>query len=144
MGVVGILKPGLFIYECVRIIILAFVLVIIMPEKSSIPWLAFIAPGALFPLMALFLWLDILYYKAFIPLFIAGKCIGIFSLLIWSLISRQLTMIEGFAGYLIIPEMIFLCGDLFALAAILFIYRSMQIVNKPLAATAETPDTEDA
>ena len=100
---------------------LSFLLVYLMPEKSSLFWLAFTTPGVLFPLMALFLWFDISRYKVFIPLFIAGKCVGIFSLLGWVVFLKNLTMI-GF-----IPELVFLCGDLFALVVILYISR---ITNK--------------
>ena len=103
-----------------------------MPEKSSLFWLAFTSPGVLFPLMALFLWFDIYRYKAFIPLFIAGKCIGIFSLLGWAVFFKNLTIVKGFFG--VIPELVFLSGDLFALAAILCIYKSIRITNKPATA----------
>jgi hypothetical protein len=117
-----IIKPGLFVYECVRIILLAFTLLYLQQGLDFFPWLAFIAPGALFPLMALFLWLDVNHYRAYIPLFIAGKCISIFVLLCWSVITIYRTIIGGAIGYYIMTEAIFLSGDLIALAAILFIY----------------------
>jgi hypothetical protein len=143
MGIIRILKPCLFAYECVRIIILAFTLVLLLPETGAIPWLAFASAGALFPLMALFLWLDISRYKAFLPLYIAGKCIGIVSLLGWSVVSGHFTIIDGFAGVYIIAELVFLVGDLFALAAVLLIFNFMQkLLNKPILTEIDTPDTE--
>jgi hypothetical protein len=142
MGIIRLLKPGLFVYECVRILLLAFTLVFIMPEASAIPWLAFTASGALFPLMALFMWIDLDRYKTYLPLFIAGKCIGIFSLLCWTVVSGRLTMFEDFYGIYVIVDLVFLSGDLFALAAVLLLFRSMQkLTNKP--AMVDTRVTEE-
>ena len=125
MRMVNILKPALFIYECVRII-LAFTLVLKQPVSSAVLWLAFTANGALFPLMAMFIWLDVSRYRPYLPLFIAGKCIGIFSLLGWFIIFGQVTMIRGLRGVYIMAELVFLVVDLFALAAILSIFSYIQ------------------
>jgi hypothetical protein len=112
---------------------------LVLPGNSVIPWLAFASPGALFPLMALFLWLDISRYKAYLPLYIAGKCIGILSLLVFSIISRGFTMIKDFNN----AEFIFLSGDLLALAGILYIFMNIhKFLEKPVF-TANTPDTEE-
>jgi hypothetical protein len=116
MKLVMLLKPGLFIYEVFKILIFA-ILLIMEANNPSIFLLAFFAAqGAIFPIMALFLCLDAVRYKEYLPLFIAGKGIGIFILLGWSLFSQQGTMIAGFFN-----GMTFLSFDLFALAAILFI-----------------------
>jgi len=91
---------------------------------SNIPWLVIAAPGAaLFPFLALFIWLDISRYKAYLPLYIAGKCIGIFSLLIFSIISGQFIMIKVFFDTSAYAALIFLSGDLFALGGILYIFK---------------------
>ena len=105
---------------------LAFTLVFILPQTSVIPWLAFTAPGAMFPLMTLFLWIDFSRFKTYLPLYIAGKCIGIFSILGWSIVSRRFTMFEGLTGFYLIIDLVFLSGDLLALAAALLIFRNMQ------------------
>lgn len=76
-------------------------------------------PAVLFPLMALFIWLDTSRYEVYLPLFTAGKCLGIFVLLGWSIVSKQVTIMESFI----------LSGDLFALAVILLI---MKDVQKPI------------
>jgi len=112
-------------------------------ETSSIFWLAFISPGAIFPLMILFLWIDPSRYKAYLPLYAAGKIIGIFSILVWIAVSRRLTMSGVFGHYLVI-DLVFLCGDLFALAAIFLISINIrQLSNKTTLAAIDTPDTED-
>jgi len=126
MKITKLLKGGLFVYECFRIIILAFVLSFQGSWGFSIK-IIFSAPGALFPLMALFIWLDANRYSAYIPLFAAGKCIGVFILLGWSIITRQVTMIESFV----------LSGDFFALAAVIMINKDFQ-KQKTLEEQAQT------
>jgi hypothetical protein len=137
MGIINVLKPTLFIYETVRIIILAITLML-LPGNSAIPWLAFASPGALFPLMTLFLWLDIRRYTPYIPLYIAGKCIGILSLLGFSIVSRGLAMVKNFNN----AEFIFLSGDLLALAGIIYIFMNRhKFLEKP--ALTDVNITED-
>lgn len=143
MGIIRVLKPALFIYECFRIVILAFTLVYTLPGISAVSLLAFSSPQALFPLMALFLMLDVVRYKNYIPLFIAGKCIGMFTLLIWSFIFRNLTVLEGLAGYYVITEFIFLSGDFFALALIILIFRNTQKLENKTELT-DIPSTEES
>jgi hypothetical protein len=144
MGIIRVLRPALFIYETVRIIILAVTLMFVLPGNNAIPWLAFASPGALFPLMALFLWIDIRRYKPYIPLYIAGKCIGILSLLVFSITSGRFTMINKFYGASVFAELIFLSGDLLALAGILFIFMNRhKFLKKPVLTTVNTSDTED-
>ena len=104
---------------------MAFILMLFLPVSDGIPWLALAAPGALFPLMAMFIWLDISRYKAYLPLFMAGKCIGIFSLLGFSIVSSQFTMIKGFSGITEFAELLFLSGDLLAFAGVFYIFKSM-------------------
>jgi len=84
------------------------------------------APGALFPLMALFIWLDTERYREYPPLFIAGKCIGIFLLLGWFIIFRQVTMIGSIFGLAVYAEGILLFGDLLSLGAVLLISRDIK------------------
>ena len=84
---IRVLKPAVFIYECIRILFLAIFIFFQPGDSPNLPRLIYAAPGALFPLMALFIWLDISRYRAYLPLFIAGKCIGIFTLAVWLIIS---------------------------------------------------------
>jgi len=71
--------------------------------------------------MALFIWLDTDRYKEYLPLFSAGKCIGIFLLLVWFIIFRQVTMIGSVFGLAIYAELLVLFGDLLSLGAVLLI-----------------------
>ncbi|MDR0472509.1 MAG: hypothetical protein LBH43_02390 [Treponema sp.] len=100
--------------------------VVLQPAgAAAFPWLVFMTPTVLFPLMALFLWLDISRYRVYLPLFMAGKGIGIFSLLGWSIVSRKVIMTGGFSGGVI--EWILLSGDVFTIAVVLFIIKDMHI-----------------
>ncbi|MCL2209070.1 MAG: hypothetical protein FWC19_01715 [Treponema sp.] len=129
MGIISVIKPALFFYEAVRVVILALVLMFLLPGTSAVPWLAIASPGALFPLMSLFLWIDIIRYKAYLPLYLAGKYIGIFTIIIFSLISRRLTVINVSSDSIILTELFFLCGDILAAAGIHVINRKLHKIE---------------
>jgi hypothetical protein len=140
MGIIRILKPGLLVYEFVRIFLTVYVIASLLPGKSTVPFLMLTAPFALFPLMALFIWLDTEKYKTYIPLYLAGKCINVFILLGWLIIYRWST-IPGVETVILrvlrFFQTILLSGDFFTIAAIIFIMKSVQ--NK----TIETPKVEE-
>ena len=87
-------------------------------DSTGFPRFVFVVSGAVFPLMALFIWIDIDRYKAYLPLFITGKSIGLFTLIIW-LILRNSAITEGL--YQAGAEFILLSGDIFAMTGILLI-----------------------
>ena len=120
MKVVSIVKPVLLVYECIRILVLAGLMILQGNNSSNFLNMAFAVTSVLFPLMALFLCLDAIRYRAYIPLFLAGKCIGVFTLLVYSIISLRLTMTGGFL----------LSGDFFALAAITLIRRDVVLISE--------------
>jgi hypothetical protein len=92
------------------------------------------APGALFPIMALFIWFDTDRYKAYLPLFSAGKSICIFLLMGWLIASQQVTMIGKLFSVSVYAEIVILCGDLLTLGAALLILKD---ISKP------DPDMEE-
>ena len=99
------------------------VLILRSNETDVSGYFVYAAPGVLFPLMALFIWLDSGRYRAYLPLFAAGKCIGISTLLGWSIVSGQVTIIGRVFGAAVLAELAFVSGDLLALAAVLLIYK---------------------
>jgi hypothetical protein len=109
-----------------------------MAESQDSSWLVYAAPCALFPLMALFVWLDVCRYRNYLPLFLAGKCVSIAALLVWFIVSRQVTMFEGLSisSGIVLVELALLSGDLLSIAAVLLIARGAQI-------EAETPVFEE-
>jgi len=124
MRLISFLKPGLFFYECFRILVLILILILKSGEQGLAIRMIFSAPSALFALMALFIWLDIDKYRTYLPLFMAGKIIGVFLEALWSIINGQVTMIIRDSTDVL--ARLILSGDLFALAAVLMIIRSLQ------------------
>ncbi|MDR3248012.1 MAG: hypothetical protein LBT39_04425 [Treponema sp.] len=79
MNTPRVLQWGLLIYEALRLAVLTW----IMTGKLSgeqFPILAFGAANALFPLMALFLLVDIRRYGVYASLYSAGKILGVITL----------------------------------------------------------------
>jgi hypothetical protein len=93
-------------------------------DTSYIIRMIFAVQGVLFPLMALFLCLDTVRYREYIPLYLTGKAIGILILFTFSLLLRRATggmsEVFGFAG-----EMRLILMDLIAIAAILIIKKDV-------------------
>ena len=118
------MKPGLFVYECARIVILIVGLVYSIPEAGTFPCLVFAASSALFPLMAMFIWLNVFRYREYLPLFLAGKCIGIILLVLWSIFQRGI--ITDFFNI----KMILLSGDIFAIIITIMIIKNLQTEEK--------------
>jgi len=123
MRTIQLIKYGLFLYECLRILILGAVLILGSNGTDVFGQLVYTAPCALFPLIALFLLLNSDRYRAYLPLFAAGKCIGISTLLGWSIVSGQVTIIGKVFGTEVFAEIVLVCGDLLTLAAVLLIYK---------------------
>jgi len=148
MRIVSIIKPVLFLYECSRIIVFTLVMVYMIQEINAAPWLVFASPAIMFPLMTLFLWIDASRYRAYLPLFRAGKCTGIFFMLICLIVvlqgNMQVTMLGSTNGTNFIIGMFFfgISGDLFSLAAALLISRDLQKYTKK-PAVIDTQITED-
>jgi len=129
MNIVRFLKPAVFLFECIKLMVISTILMMQGNEPGLLIKLILAAPGALFPLMALFIWLDTDRYREYLPLFSAGKCIGLFLLLGWLIASRKATMIGVLIGLPVYAEVILLCGDLLSLGAVLLINKSVEKLN---------------
>jgi hypothetical protein len=76
------LRAGLFFYEIVRFLIILGEIKLFssitgaaQPENFLLAFWS--APNALFPCVTLFLLIDLGAYKPYLPLYIAGKCLGV-------------------------------------------------------------------
>ena len=116
MKLIWFLKPLLFIYEVIRIIIIAILVILKANDSSNLMMMIFAVQGVLFPIMVLFLCLNTIRYREYIPLYIAGKAIGVFAILCWLLFTRQGTMIGGFVSDIVLGSF-----DLLAIAVIIAI-----------------------
>ena len=71
-------------YECLRLVFVIGAFVLLQPEGAvSFPWLALIAPGAMFLLIALFWRLNLARYRSYGSLHLAGKGLGIITTMFW-------------------------------------------------------------
>jgi len=97
------LRAALFLYETARLGFLLGAASQLQPGGAPpFPLLALIAPGALFPLMALFWLLRLRRYREYGPLFLVGKGLSVITALFWiffannHMIRELLTGAEGF------------------------------------------------
>jgi len=118
----------LFIYECIIFLFIAATMVFRSIDQAGLPEIAFSASAALFPLMAMFIWLDNTSYRVYMPLFTAGKCIGVFSILGWSIIAGQVRIIDVLSGgEKARIESFLLYSYLFSMVVILLIIRDKNL-----------------
>ena len=89
MDVYRPLRGALFCYETVRFAALAgFAALSGLPgDGGTFPYLACMTPNALFLLMALFVWLRPGEYRAYLPLYIAGKIMAVMAFAGWCVFS---------------------------------------------------------
>jgi hypothetical protein len=126
MNVNRALKPTVFTLECIKLMVIALIIIIQGNVPGMFTKIVLAAPGALFPIMALFIWLDTERYKEYLTLFLAGKCIGIFLLLGWFIIFSQVIMIGRILGFAVYAEGLLLFGDLLSLGAVSLIKRDIK------------------
>jgi hypothetical protein len=86
MDVYGPLRAALFIYEFLRLLVLIALFVVVHPlhetaAEGIFPYTVYVVPNALFPLMTYFLWIRLSVYKPYIALYMAGKTIGLVSII---------------------------------------------------------------
>jgi hypothetical protein len=93
MRLVRFFKLLLLIIECLTFSVV-FNVIYSSINQAGVPEIALMTPAALFPLMAVFIWLDSTRYRVYMPLFIAGKCVGIFSMLVLSFITGKISNID--------------------------------------------------
>jgi hypothetical protein len=90
-----LVPAAVFIYDCSRFFFLIALLSVYLKtglEFNSVnfPMVMFVSPNALFPLMSFFLLIRFKEYKAYIPLYIMGKFLGMLCIMIWLLVMLGL------------------------------------------------------
>ena len=84
---------ALFVYECFRLLLLAAFLTIASSMGNGISWgmgaffpyMVYISSSALFPLMALFVWLRPKEHQNYLTLYMAGKVIAVVLFFVWAI-----------------------------------------------------------
>ncbi|QQO09671.1 hypothetical protein [Breznakiella homolactica] len=79
---------ALFVYDLFRLVFVVCMVAFFSPSMGDpgsriMPYIFFAAPNALFPLMSLFIWASLARYASYLPLYLAGKLIGIGSFIAW-------------------------------------------------------------
>jgi hypothetical protein len=88
------LRAVLFFYELLRLFLLAIFFAVFSPFEGAVkgrvfPYLAFVTPNALFPLITLFMWLKLEDYRNYLSLYSAGKVIGVAAFYAWGIFSLR-------------------------------------------------------
>ena len=103
------ISAALFFYECFRLFMLAAFLYIVsslgsgfsggsFASETFFPYIVYISSSALFPLMAMFIWLRPEEYRNYVTLYMAGKIIAVVSFYVWAIFSpRGMTGLENMA-----------------------------------------------
>ena len=128
MGVYRPLEAVLFFYEAFRLLLLVIFL-LIAPQGGPVHGVlsAFLSSNALFPLMALFVWLRPEEYSNYLSLYIAGKIVVLVSFYVWVIFSsREFMGVEDVVrGLLLFVGCVFIC-----LADNLSVWGAWTIKNK--------------
>ena len=93
MGAYRPLRAVLFFYECLRLLLLVVFILLASPDAAVygtfFPYLVFLSPNALFPLMALFVWLKEEIFRNYLSLYMAGKIISVVLFFVWEIFSSR-------------------------------------------------------
>ena len=86
---------AVFIFDCSRFLFLLRLLALVPAPGSgfgniNLPLMMYAAPNALFPLMSFFLLIRFDVSRAYIPLYIIGKVLGLMCVLIWLFFIRRI------------------------------------------------------
>jgi hypothetical protein len=86
------LRGALFFYELLRLAALIGLFTILAPPEGTggaLPYMVYMTANGLYPLMALFLWRDMKRYRHYLPLYGAGKALGVFCFYIWGFVMLK-------------------------------------------------------
>ena len=128
MDVYRPLGIGLFLYECLRLLMLVFFLLFASLESAmSGSYTVYMSSNALFPLMALFIWLKPDEYSNYTTLYMAGKLVFLVSFYSWEIFTlRDFVRDENFISNIVLLG----GGALISLADMLSVWGAWAINKK--------------
>jgi hypothetical protein len=99
MDVFKPLRAVFFVYEMLRLLTLAVFFAVFSPLEGAVkggifPFLVYVTPNALFPLMTLFMWLRPKDYRNYLPLYMAGKVIAAAAFYGWGIFALSSPALE--------------------------------------------------
>jgi hypothetical protein len=115
MNVYRLIRAFFFFYELLRLLILAVLFVVFSPLEGAakgefFPYLVYVSPNALFPLMTLFMWLRPGEYRNYLHLYMAGKLIAVAAFCGWGFFAPKSPGLEN------LMELLILVGGSFLLS----------------------------
>ena len=143
------LSAVLFFYECFRVLLLAIIWSVAPLEAGFpsgsyangiyLPYFVYLSANALFPMMALFVWLKPDEYRNYLTLYMAGKVIGVVTFYVWEIFSsREYPGVEN-----VVKSLILLGTSIFlSLADILSVWGAWTLKNKFRQVQAWPPSGE--
>jgi hypothetical protein len=86
------LRTVMFLWDCLRLLALTALFMFFSPLEGArmngiFPYLVYVTPNALYPLMTLFLLVAPDEFKKYLPLYIAGKVIALAAFYAWAVFS---------------------------------------------------------
>jgi hypothetical protein len=145
------LRAAFFFYDLFRLLLLATLFAFFSPLEGAesgavFPFLAYVSPNALFPLMALFLWLRLEEFRSYLSLYLAGKLIALIAFYAWGIFSfRPALWMDnlGVAPGSVMAGLVLLSGSFFlSLGDVFSIFGSWLLLNKIRTEKASGPDLE--
>jgi hypothetical protein len=99
MDVCKPLRVILFSYELFRLLILAVLFAVFSPPEGVVtggafPYLVYVTPNALFPLMTFFMCLRPVEYRNYLPLYMAGKVVAVVAFYVWGFFILKASILE--------------------------------------------------
>jgi hypothetical protein len=95
------LRAVLFFWDCLRFLTLAAIFMFFSPLEGAqmdgvFPYLAYVAPNALYLLMTLFLLVALDEFKKYLPLYIAGKAAALAAFYAWAVFSFSPAQVRAY------------------------------------------------
>jgi hypothetical protein len=142
------LRAVLFAYEMIRLLFLLFLGHFLQPPVSF-PWPVYAVSGVLFPLMTLFLLIRLPDYKAYLPLYIAGKAAALAASLGWLFFSGNSIAASVFLDFGTVIVTLgavaaFFLGDVLSAAGAFWLRSRLKETAEAADATTAAPAAADA
>jgi hypothetical protein len=120
MDVCKPLRVILFSYELFRLLVLAVLFAFFPPSENVVtggvfPYLVYVTPNALFPLMTFFMCLRPSEYRNYLPLYMAGKAVAAAAFYVWGVFILQAPLILEYLRTANVAETLALFGGSFVL-----------------------------
>jgi hypothetical protein len=147
------LRLTLFIYDLIRLMVMISLLTVFIPlensgESTVFPILFYAVPNGLFPLMTFFLWIQVVFYKPYIALYMAGKILAVVAVFSWIILGTpaiSLAFTVDFQGTLTVigTTLLLSVGDLLSVLGGAALRKRLSVTEPqgvPVSGSGEAPE----